>query len=99
MAMLVVALLVTTPAGPAPELEPYRALARSSAAARVLEAAREGLCASLEACEPSAAVLAEWPGAPRPVYVTLTHGRATRACIGSDAMRSTRRAIVSFRSA
>lgn len=89
MAMLVVALLVTTPAGPAPELEPYRALARSSAAARMLEAAREGLCASLDECEPSAVALVEWPGAPRPVYVTLTRGRTTRACVGSDAPMGT----------
>jgi len=87
--VLVVALLASTPTGQAPELEPYRALARSSTAAQVLAAAREGLCASLDACEPSAAIIAEWPGAPRPVYVTLTHDRATRACVGSDAPMGT----------
>ncbi|MCC6348507.1 MAG: AMMECR1 domain-containing protein [Candidatus Eisenbacteria bacterium] len=26
----------------------------------------------------------EWPGSPRPLYVTLVRGRATRACVGSD---------------
>ena len=82
--VLVVALLAWVPAGPAPELEPYRTLARSSAASQVLAAAREGLCASLDGCEPTEAAIAEWPGAPRPVYVTLTHGRTTRACVGSD---------------
>ncbi len=82
--VLVVALLASMAFGPAPELEPYRTLARSSTAPRVLAAAREGLCASLDGCEPSALAIAEWPGAPRPVYVTLTHGRTTRACVGSD---------------
>lgn len=89
MAVLVVALLASAPVGPAPELEPYRALARSSTSALVLDAAREGLCASLDVCEPSARVIAEWPGAPRPVYVTLAQGRTTRACVGSDAPMGT----------
>ncbi len=33
----------------------------------------------------SAAPAPAWPGSPRPLYVTLARGRATRACVGADA--------------
>lgn len=79
-ALLCVALLATAPSA-APELDAYRALARSPRAAQVLAAAREGL-AEVPA---GAWTSAEWPDAPRPVYVTLVHGHTTRACVGSDA--------------
>jgi AMMECR1 domain-containing protein len=73
-------------AGPAPELEPYRALARDHAACESLLAiARGGLAAALEGRAPAAAgATLVWPGSVRPLYVTLARGRATRACVGSD---------------
>ncbi len=71
-----------------PELDPYRALARDPAVREsLLAAARVGLARGLDADVASSNVPAEiaWPGSPRPVYVTLARGRATRACVGADA--------------
>ncbi len=74
------------PAANAPELAPYRALARDRADAEgVLAAARLGLGMALGTAEaPPLLRVPEWPGSPRPVYVTLVRGRASRACVGSD---------------
>jgi AMMECR1 domain-containing protein len=80
-------LLAAIALAPSPELEPYRALARDpAAAAAVLASARAGLARGLEpgAARDSARESA-WPGSVRPVYVTLAHGAATRACVGADA--------------
>lgn len=75
------------PAANAPELAPYRALARNRADAEgVLAAARLGLGMALGDAEPPPVLrVPEWPGSPRPVYVTLVRGRTSRACVGSDA--------------
>ncbi|MBI5169873.1 MAG: AMMECR1 domain-containing protein, partial [Candidatus Eisenbacteria bacterium] len=49
-------------------------------------AARLGLGMALGTAEaPPLLRVPEWPGSPRPVYVTLVRGRASRACVGSDA--------------
>lgn len=74
------------PSANAPELAPYRALARNRADAEgVLSAARLGLGMALGVAEPPPLLrVPEWPGSPRPVYVTLVRGRASRACVGSD---------------
>lgn len=81
--------LATTSAGLAPELDVYRVLAHSPDAARVVAAAREGVCVAVGGGVRDSVTRAEWPGAPRPVYVTLTRGRATRACVGTDAPMGT----------
>jgi AMMECR1 domain-containing protein len=84
---LALALLASAAGAPAPELEPYRALARDAAAREaVLAAARAGLAGALGDSAASAppAGVPEWPGSPRPLYVTLAHGHATRACVGAD---------------
>lgn len=77
----------SSPATSAPELAPYRALARNRADAEgVLAAARLGLGMALGDAEPPPVLrVPEWPGSPRPVYVTLVRGRTSRACVGSDA--------------
>jgi AMMECR1 domain-containing protein len=78
----------------APELDAYRELARDPAACeRLLDFARAGLAASVGegdaestaagAAPPAAA--SDWPGSPRPLYVTLARAHATRACVGADA--------------
>ena len=79
-------LLAVLAAAGSPELEPYRALARDPAACEsLLAAARTGLARGFEPGESMPASSAPaWPGSPRPVYVTLVRGRATRACVGSD---------------
>ncbi len=83
-------------AAAAPELAAYRAWARGdSAAAALLDVARFSILNTLpheewprpdDGATPPSEAPAEpaWPGAPRPVYVTLTRGRAVRACVGSD---------------
>lgn len=88
--LLAATLLAGAPGAPAPELEPYRELARDPAACEgLLDAVREGLAASLReepwtAATGAAAAAAEWPGSPRPLYVTLVRARTTRACVGAD---------------
>jgi hypothetical protein len=81
-------LLAVLAAAGSPELEPYRALARDPAACEsVLAAARAGLSRGLDpGASPAAAVTSgpDWPGSPRPLYVTLAHGAVTRACVGTD---------------
>lgn len=82
-------------AATAPELAAYRAWVRSdSAAAALLDVARfilntlphETWPWPDDGSTPPSEVPTDpaWPGAPRPVYVTLTRGRAIRACVGSD---------------
>lgn len=69
----------------APELEPYRALARRRGAVdSVLTTVRAALLAAVEGADVPAPRAPEWPGSVRPLYVTLVRGRATRACVGSD---------------
>jgi AMMECR1 domain-containing protein len=87
IARLLPLLLAVLAATGSPELEPYRAMSRDPAACEsLLAAARAGLSRGLEPGAPApAATGPAWPGSPRPVYVTLARGRATRACVGSDA--------------
>lgn len=95
--LLAVTLLAAAPGVPAPELEPYRTLARDPGAGEaLLGVVRRALALSVGEVEgslmalagraaPAAAAVPDWPGSPRPLYVTLAHGRATRACVGADA--------------
>lgn len=71
-------------AAPSPELAPYAALVRGESGRRVLETVREAMCVAAGRCDSVRTLAPEWPGAPRPVFVTLARGAATRACIGSD---------------
>ncbi len=83
---LVPVLLAVIGATASPELDPYRALARHPATCdSLLSAARAGLARGVDAGDVAPAVAPDWPGSPRPVYVTLARGRATRACVGADA--------------
>lgn len=93
--LLAATLLAAAPGAPASELEPYRALAQDRAASAALLAEVRGALA-LSVGEPEGSVLVlggararpaapDWPGSPRPLYVTLARGRATRACVGTDA--------------
>jgi len=85
-------LLASSPGAHAPELDAYRELTRDPAACeRLLDFAREGLAASVgEGAEATATKAAlpvtstDWPGSPRPLYVTLARAHATRACVGAD---------------
>lgn len=63
-----------------PELDPYRALSTSPAGARLIAVAQSALAAN----DAPRLTEAEWPGSPRPVYVTLVRSGRTRACLGSD---------------
>lgn len=71
-------------AAPSPELAPYVTLVRGESGRRVLETVREALCVAAGRCDSTRTLAPEWPGAPRPVFVTLARGATTRACIGSD---------------
>ncbi len=92
--LLAAALLAAAPGGRAPELEPYRALASDRVSSeRLLDVVRGALAASTAeataaatpaAPAPAAPAAPEWPGSPRPLYVTLARARATRACVGAD---------------
>lgn len=67
-----------------PELAPYESFAHGAAAERVLAVAREALCVAAGRCDSLRASAPDWPAAPRPLFVTLAHGRSTRACLGRD---------------
>ena len=66
--------------------------AREGLAASVGESAAEATGATAAEAMASGAVPAaprteatDWPGSPRPLYVTLARAHATRACVGADA--------------
>ena len=68
-------------------LAPYRELARSAGAPRILALTRAEIARAFGAAADSAAVAdssaLDWPGAPCGVYLSLAHGATTRACVGS----------------
>jgi len=70
-------------AGPDPALAPYRELARSPAAARLLAVARAALESHWSGAPPDTAPAPDWPGAPTALYLSLVRGEQTRACVGS----------------
>lgn len=84
VALLAAVLLAeTAAAGRDPALEPYRALARSPEAARLLAVARGALERHWSGAAPDTAAAPDWPGTPTALYLSLVRGRATRACVGS----------------
>ena len=64
-------------------LAPYRGLARSPGAARLLALARAAMEAHWSGAAPDTAGVPDWPGAPAALYVSLVRAGATRACVGS----------------
>jgi AMMECR1 domain-containing protein len=81
IAAILVMTVVTDPA-----LAPYQRFAESSDAPRLLALARAAIEDHWRERPASAdTVSIDWPGAPAGVYVTLTRGRETRACVGSPA--------------
>lgn len=69
-------------ARPDPALAPYRELARSPAAGRLLAIARAALERHWNAAPPDTARVPDWPGAPTALYLSLVRDGATRACVG-----------------
>ena len=90
---LLVGLALTGLASPAralaPELAPYAAYARGPAGQHLLASVREALCVAAGRCDSLRLVAPDWPAPPRPLFVTLAHGRRTRACLGSEQARGT----------
>jgi AMMECR1 domain-containing protein len=64
-------------------LAPYRTLARSPEATRLLAVARGALERHWSGEPPDTAPAPDWPGAPTALYLSLVRGRTTRACVGS----------------
>jgi AMMECR1 domain-containing protein len=70
----------------APGEDPYVTFARSPQGARLLSIARESMRAHWAGNAARARADAiPWPAAPRGIYVTLTDGQGTRACVGNAA--------------
>lgn len=67
-----------------PELAAYSRFAQGAGAEQLLAVAREALCVASGRCDTLVAVAPDWPATPRPLFVTLAHGRSTRACLGRD---------------
>lgn len=69
-----------------PGEDPYTMFVRSSQGTRLLTIARESMCAYWGERHPRAGTVAiPWPAAPRGIYISLTDGHGTRACVGSAA--------------
>ena len=75
---------VTSAAPGDPALDAYRAFARSPRGERLLAVARDAMCRHwIERVGTRDTTDIPWPGAPRGVYVSLSDGPSTRACVGS----------------
>jgi AMMECR1 domain-containing protein len=82
--LLTVSISLLAAAAPAPDVEAYRAFVRAPRAATLLAVARDAMKRHWgEGAKPREIPEVPWPAAPRGVYVSLTDGRATRACVGS----------------
>ncbi len=80
--LFVAGVALATPADPA--LEAYRALARSTRGERLLSVARNAMLGHwVKRVGARDTTEIPWPGAPRGVYVSLSDGHSTRACVGS----------------
>lgn len=85
---LVTALLLSTcvasaaASRPDPALVPYRELACSPAAGRLLAVARAALERHWSGAAQDTASAPDWPGPPTALYLSLVRGGVTRACVG-----------------
>jgi AMMECR1 domain-containing protein len=68
-----------------PALQPYRELARSPAATRLLAVARAALERHWSGAAQDTAPAPDWPAAPTALYLSLVRGGVTRACVGHPA--------------
>jgi len=85
-AALAFALCLMTSLAAGDALAPYRELAHSADAPRLLAHTRTEITRAFAAAVDSAAtdtVALDWPGAPCGVYLSLARGTTTRACVGS----------------
>src|SRR4051812_31985444 len=65
--------------------DPYQSFARSPQGARLLIVARNAMRAHWGEHDTARESAIPWPAAPRGIYVTLTDGTGTRACVGNAA--------------
>jgi len=72
-------------ARPDPALAPYRELARSPAAGRLLAVARAALERHWSGAALDTVHVPDWPGAPTALYLSMVRGGVTRACVGHPA--------------
>jgi len=83
-AVLVSVCLALLAVAPPSDLDAYRAFVRSPQAAHLLDVARDAMRRHWgEAPIARESPDVPWPAAPRGVYLSLSDGRATRACVGS----------------
>src|SRR5262245_34335213 len=74
----------TTASANRADLAPYARLVHSSEGPHLLAIARNAMRGYWDTgIAPDSIVTPDWPGPPAGVYVTLTRGRETRACVGS----------------
>jgi len=66
-----------------PTLDAYRAFARSPRGERLLAVARDAMRRHWGERAARDTTDIPWPGAPRGVYVSLSDGHSTRACVGN----------------
>ena len=89
--VLAAGLLLSAWAAPAvaarsdPALAPYRELARSPGARRLLAVARTALERHWSGAPQDTARAPDWPGVPTALYLSLVRGGVTRACVGHPA--------------
>lgn len=83
LGVLLLVLLVPCISGAADTLEPYRTFARGPDAANLLATARAAMRSYLRSEPVPAPHAIEWPAEPTALYVTLSRGPSTRACVGS----------------
>jgi hypothetical protein len=83
--LLVAGVAPAVEARPDPALAPYRELARSPRAGRLLAIARAALERRWSATPPDTARAPDWPGQPTALYLSLVRGGVTRACVGRPA--------------
>mgnify|MGYP003335169487 FL=1 len=81
-------------AAESPALAPYATYVRGAAGMQLLDTVREALCVAAGRCDTLRTVAPDWPAAPRPMFVTLARGRATRACLGRDGSQGSLTATV-----
>ena len=66
--------------------DPYAMFARSPQGTRLLAIARESMAAHWgDQSSRADTVAIPWPAAPRGIYISLTDGQGTRACVGNAA--------------
>ncbi len=81
--LILLATLAPSTAHATDTLEPYRVFARGSHAPQLLAMARGAMRSYLRGDSAPTPYIIDWPAEPTALYVTLSRGAATRACVGS----------------